>query len=172
MGDFTSHGAYYGTAGCTLTWFVWSGWLSLVLLPHLTYLQLETLLRGENVTVQHLRRCNDLSGELALLLPLNARKSIPKRFLETLSLLTWKFVVACVLGNQLSFSWNNCITSWRRCSNSFRWPFSPCSPCPFSVALIGPPPERNENGRGVFGVRGDFSETDDSMVAVMAVSGD
>lgn len=39
----------------TLTWLIGSGRLSLVLLSHLADLQLQTLLRRENVTVQHLK---------------------------------------------------------------------------------------------------------------------
>lgn len=142
----------------SLTWFIWGGRLSLVLLSHFTDLQLQTLLRRENVTVQHLCQIRE-----------KPFRSIKSRLIiksTTHSPPTWKVLVACVLGNQLSFSWNNCITSCRRCSNSFRCPFSLCSPpaCPFSVALIGPPPaDRSDDGNGVFGVRGDFSQ-DTSIV--------
>lgn len=40
----------------TLTWFIWGGRLTLVLLPHLPNLQLQALLRREYVTVQHLHQ--------------------------------------------------------------------------------------------------------------------
>lgn len=58
---------------------------------------------------------------------------------------TWKLLVAIVDGN-IPCSWNSCMTSCRRCSKIFLWPFSLAS---FTAADLCD---------GVFGVRGDLSE--------------
>lgn len=55
-----------------LTWLIWSGRLSLVLLAHFPNLQLQTLFRGEDVTVRHLRieKENGKTGNKLIRIPI------------------------------------------------------------------------------------------------------
>lgn len=66
---------------------------------------------------------------------------------------TWNSVVSFELGNIPDFS-NKSITSWRRCSNILRWPFSAATSCDDrDVGLFALPIDWS----GVRGVRGERS---------------
>lgn len=108
------------------TWRCWSSWLwarrkarlTHWFLTHFTNFQLQTLLIWKYIAMLHLIKRRQIS---------NHKFKFPNN-LSFRFFYTWNSVVSFELGNMPELL-NSSITSWRRCSNVFRWPFSAATSC-------------------------------------------